>query len=131
MNFYLKYIKNRRVKNNTRSIRAGEKAGFTLTEKLRNEDSKKGEYDYIMAIKKEDYYFRMKLTKRNQRIIQAVIAKMEKACPGSVALIGIGGSFFSGDIHEKSEYIEAMLSDDMAKCRYSSALLLYYLEFSL
>jgi len=41
---------------NTRSIRAAEKAGFILIEKIRNENCKKGEYDYIMAIKKEDYY---------------------------------------------------------------------------
>jgi len=30
----------------------------------------------------------------------------------------------------ESEYIEVMINDNMAKCRYSSALLLYYLEFS-
>ena len=40
---------------NTRSIRVAEKLGFILVEKIRNEDCKKGEYDYIMAIKKEDY----------------------------------------------------------------------------
>ena len=40
---------------NTRSIRAAEKAGFILADKIRNEDCKKGEYDYIMAIRKEDY----------------------------------------------------------------------------
>ena len=40
---------------NPRSIRAAEKAGFILIDKIRNEDCKKGEYDYIMAIKKEDY----------------------------------------------------------------------------
>ena len=40
---------------NARSIRAAEKAGFILVEKIRNEDCKKGEYDYIMAIRKEDY----------------------------------------------------------------------------
>lgn len=40
---------------NTRSIRAAEKAGFILIDKIRNEDCKKGEYDCIMAIKKEDF----------------------------------------------------------------------------
>ena len=40
---------------NTRSIRTAEKAGFTLIEKIRNEDCKKGEYDYIMTLKKEEY----------------------------------------------------------------------------
>jgi aminoglycoside 6'-N-acetyltransferase len=41
---------------NPRSIKAAEKSGFILIEKIRDENCKKGEYDYIMAIKKEDYY---------------------------------------------------------------------------
>ena len=57
-----------------------------------------------------------KLEARNQRIIKAVIAKMEKLCPGSVALIGIGGSFFSGDIHEKSDLdLFIIINDDKAR----------------
>jgi predicted nucleotidyltransferase len=40
---------------------------------------------------------------RNERIIQAVIEKSRRVCLGSVALIGIYGSFASDDIHEKSD----------------------------
>ena len=43
------------------------------------------------------------LTERNNRIIKAVIQKSESICPGSVALIGIYGSFLTGDIHDKSD----------------------------
>ncbi len=46
---------------------------------------------------------RERLLHRNGRITRAVIAKAERLCPGSVALIGIGGSFQSGDYHEKSD----------------------------
>ena len=34
---------------------------------------------------------------RNQKIIGAVIEKAKKVCPGSLALIGIYGSFLTGD----------------------------------
>lgn len=44
-----------------------------------------------------------KLHHRNRRIIDAVIKKAESVCPGSVALIGITGSFATGDFHEKSD----------------------------
>jgi predicted nucleotidyltransferase len=40
---------------------------------------------------------------RNSRIIKAIIKKAEIVCPGSIALIGIGGSFCHGDIHERSD----------------------------
>jgi len=40
---------------NTRSVRTAEKCGFVLIDKIRNEESKKGEYDYTMAIIKADY----------------------------------------------------------------------------
>jgi hypothetical protein len=43
------------------------------------------------------------LRTRNARIIKAIIHKADTDCPGSVALIGIGGSFCSGDIHERSD----------------------------
>jgi predicted nucleotidyltransferase len=57
-----------------------------------------------------------KLEKRNQRIIQAVIKKIENHCPGSVDLIGIGGSFFFGDIHEKSDLdLLIVINDDKAR----------------
>ena len=39
----------------------------------------------------------------NQKIIDAVIAKAEKVCPNSLALIGVYGSVATGDTHEKSD----------------------------
>lgn len=42
-----------------------------------------------------------KLEERNDRIIKSVVKKAEKVCPGAIALIGIAGSFHSGDIYEK------------------------------
>ena len=39
----------------------------------------------------------MDLKERNQKIIDAVITKADRVCPGSLALIGINGSFMTGD----------------------------------
>lgn len=43
------------------------------------------------------------LKKRNERIINLVLKKIELLCPGSVDLIGIAGSFESGDFHKNSD----------------------------
>ena len=43
------------------------------------------------------------LTARNKKIIEAVIENAKKVCPDSIALIGIAGSFCSGDFYEKSD----------------------------
>ncbi|HET9906587.1 MAG TPA: hypothetical protein VFQ23_08095 [Anaerolineales bacterium] len=43
------------------------------------------------------------LRQRNSRIIEAIIKKEHAVCPGSIALIGIAGSFCHGDIHERSD----------------------------
>ena len=40
---------------------------------------------------------------RNQKIIDAVLEKEKALCPGAVALIGIYGSFLTGDIHPLSD----------------------------
>ena len=40
---------------------------------------------------------------RNRKIIDAVIRKERAVCPGSVALIGIYGSFRTGDVHPLSD----------------------------
>ncbi len=40
---------------------------------------------------------------RNDRIISAIIQRSQKQCPGSLALIGVYGSFLTGAIHEKSD----------------------------
>ncbi len=48
----------------------------------------------------------------NQKIIDAVIAKAEKVCPDSLALIGVYGSVATGDIHEKSDLDLLILIQD-------------------
>ncbi|WP_292591869.1 nucleotidyltransferase domain-containing protein [Mesotoga sp. UBA5825] len=40
---------------------------------------------------------------KNERSIKAVIEKSKRVCPDSVALVGIYGSFATGDIHDKSD----------------------------
>lgn len=53
------------------------------------------------------------LTERNQAIIDAVIEKAERRFPGSLALIGVYGSFLTGDIHEKSDLdLMIVINDD-------------------
>ena len=38
---------------------------------------------------------------RNRKIIDAVIRNEQAVCPGTIALIGIYGSFQTGDIHPR------------------------------
>ena len=52
------------------------------------------------------------LEERNKKIIDAVIKKAESLCPGSLALIGIYGSFLTGDIHPKSDLDLLILIND-------------------
>jgi len=60
-------------------------------------------------------YIKKKLQERNDRIIEAIIKKAENVCPGSIALIGIAGSFHSGDIYEKSDLdLCIVINDDSA-----------------
>ena len=49
---------------------------------------------------------------RNQKIIHAVIEKEKAVCPGAVALIGIYGSFQTGDIHPYSDLDLLILIND-------------------
>ena len=49
---------------------------------------------------------------RNQKIIRAVLEKEKAVCPGSVALIGIYGSFLTGDIHPLSDLDLLILIND-------------------
>lgn len=49
---------------------------------------------------------------RNQKIINAVIEKANRVCPGSLALIGVYGSFATGDFHEKSDLDLLVLIND-------------------
>lgn len=48
-------------------------------------------------------HMKKKLEERNDRIIKTIIKKAENVCPDAIALIGITGSFHSGDIYEKSD----------------------------
>lgn len=52
------------------------------------------------------------LEKRNRKIIDAVIEKAEKICPGSLALIGVYGSFSTGDFHKRSDLDLLILIND-------------------
>ena len=49
---------------------------------------------------------------RNRKIIDAVIRKEQAVCPGSVALIGIYGSFQTGDMHPLSDLDLLILIND-------------------
>lgn len=53
-----------------------------------------------------------RLEERNRKIIDAVIAKAERVCPGALAMVGIYGSFMTGDIHEKSDLDLLILIND-------------------
>ncbi len=49
---------------------------------------------------------------RNRKIIDAIIRKEQAVCPGSVALIGIYGSFRTGDVHPLSDLDLLILIND-------------------
>ena len=49
---------------------------------------------------------------RNQKIIDAVLKKAERDCPGSLAALGIYGSFVTGDIHPRSDLDLLILIND-------------------
>lgn len=66
----------------------------------------------------------MKLSDTNQKIIDAIISKAKKVCPGSLALIGIYGSVCTGDVHEKSDLDLMLLIHDDAGWRLSDSFIL-------
>lgn len=50
---------------------------------------------------------------RNQKIIDSVIEKAKRVCPESLAMIGIYGSFQTGDFNEKSDLdLLVLINDD-------------------
>ena len=49
---------------------------------------------------------------RNRKIIDAVIRKEQAVCPGAIALIGIYGSFMTGDVHPLSDLDLLILIND-------------------
>ena len=56
------------------------------------------------------------LENRNHQIIEAVLEKEKALCPGAVALIGIYGSFQSGDIHPLSDLdLLILINDDRGR----------------
>lgn len=52
------------------------------------------------------------LQQRNEKIIRAVIEKANRLCPGSLALVGVYGSFATGDFYEKSDLDLLILAND-------------------
>ena len=48
----------------------------------------------------------------NEKIINAIIEKANKVCPNSLALIGIYGSYATGDVHAKSDLDLLILIQD-------------------
>lgn len=52
------------------------------------------------------------LEERNQKIIESIIRKAEIVCPNALALIGIYGSFMTGDFYEKSDLDLLILIND-------------------
>lgn len=58
---------------------------------------------------------------RNRRIIEAVIEKAGAVCPGSLALVGINGSFATGRYHPRSDLDLLIVINDEAGYRLSAA----------
>lgn len=54
----------------------------------------------------------MCLKERNQKIIDVIIKKANQVCPGALAMIGIYGSFMTGDFGEKSDLDLLILIND-------------------
>ena len=53
------------------------------------------------------------MQQRNQKLIHAIIEKANRDYPGALAIIGIYGSFLTGDVHEKSDLdLMILINDD-------------------
>lgn len=52
------------------------------------------------------------MLERNRKIIDAIIKKADQDCPGALALIGVYGSFLTGDTHDKSDLDLLILIND-------------------
>ncbi len=61
---------------------------------------------------------------RNKKIIDAVLEKEKAVCPGAVALIGIYGSFETGDVHPLSDLDLLILINDSRGWQLGSAFIL-------
>ena len=71
------------------------------------------------------------LRKRNARIIEAIIKKAHTVCPASIALIGIAGSFCSGDIHERSDLDLCIVINDDDGWKVASCFILNEVGFDI
>jgi len=78
-----------------------------------------------------EQYINKKLEERNERIIEAVIKKAKKVCPGAIALIGIVGSFHSGDIYEKSDLDLCIVINDDSAWKIASCFILGNVAFDI
>jgi len=76
-------------------------------------------------------YLKKKLEERNDRIIKAIIKKAEDVCPGAIALIGIAGSFHSGDIYEKSDLDLCIVINDDSGWKIASCFILGDVAFDI
>jgi sugar phosphate isomerase/epimerase len=76
-------------------------------------------------------YIKKKLEERNDRIIKAIINKAENVCPGAIALIGIAGSFHSGDIYEKSDLDLCIFINDESAWKVASCFILEDVAFDI
>lgn len=76
-------------------------------------------------------YIKKKLEERNERIIKAIIIKAETLCPGAIALIGVAGSFHSGDIYEKSDLDLCIVINDDSAWKIASCFILEDVAFDI
>lgn len=76
-------------------------------------------------------YLKKRLEERNDRIIKAIIKKAENVCPGAIALIGIAGSFHSGDIYEKSDLDLCIVINDDSGWKIASYFILGDVAFDI
>lgn len=76
-------------------------------------------------------YIKKKLEERNNRIIEVLIKKAEVVCPGAIALIGIAGSFHSGDIYEKSDLDLCIVINDESAWKVASCFILEDVAFDI
>ncbi|WP_160687630.1 hypothetical protein [Clostridium sp. C2-6-12] len=72
-----------------------------------------------------------KLDERNNTIIEAIIKKAKVVCPGAIALIGIAGSFHSGDIYEKSDLDLCIVINDGSGWKIASCFILEDVAFDI
>lgn len=56
--------------------------------------------------------WKQEILQRNEIIIRTLLEEIQRSCPESVDLIGIGGSFCNGDFYEKSDLDLAILVND-------------------